>query len=98
MKRRIAGAAAASLLLIVPALALPVFAEEPGTCPMSAEGAELLDSDGNPIVSAPETWLAQVAGCKKRPNGRCEGACPGKQICRMIKRPAKPDICQCGLR
>ena len=99
MRRRFAGAATASLLLLVAALAVPLFAEELGTCLVPAEGTGLVDSDGNLISTAPETWLAQAAAsCKKRPNGRCEGNCPGKQVCRKVKRPAKPDICQCGIR
>lgn len=73
--------------------------EEQRLSPMPAEGTELVDSDESLISTAPETWLAQAAAsCKKRPNGRCEGNCPGKQVCRMVKRPAKPDVCQCGMR
>ena len=86
------------ILLLLVALAVPLFAEEPGTCPMPTEGTGLVDSDGNLISPASETWLAQAASCKKRPKGRCEGNCPGKQICRTVKRPDKPDICQCGIR
>ena len=77
---------------------MPLYAAEPVTCPMLAEEAELVHSDGNLISTASETWLAQAAGCKKRPNGSCGGNCPGKQVCRKVKRPAEPDICKCGIR
>ena len=97
MKRRFAISTTAILLLLA-AFTAPLLAEEPGTCPATAGGTEFVDLDGNLILPAPETWLAQASGCKKRPNGRCEGACPGKQVCRKVKRPAKPDICQCGVR
>ena len=66
---------------------------------MPVEGTELVDSDGNLVSTAPETWLAQAtASYKKLPNGRCEGSCPGKQVCRKVKRPGKSDVCQCGMR
>lgn len=97
MQRRFVGTTT-TLLFLLAALTMPLYAEEPGTCPMPAEGTELVDSDENLIPPASETWLAQAAGCKKRPNGSCEGNCPGKQFCRKVKRPAKPDICQCGIR
>ena len=98
MKRRLSMATSTTLLLLVTALAAPLFAEVPGSCPAPAEGHGFVDQDGNLIFPESETRLAQAAGCKKRPNGRCEGACPGKQVCRKVKRPAKPDICQCGIR